>query len=142
MANKLDTHLYVGRVLQSQLYGDLKHVLAKERHPSGAVGLLQVPTGRQRGAAVEDAYVVQPEEATFEGVVAGAVLTIDPPGEIEQQLLEGALEPLEITPAAPGLLQAIGEDRGPGMHWRVDIAEVPLVGGKLPARVHVGLLKY
>ena len=49
------------------------------------------PVG-QRRAAVEDADVVQPEEAALEDVVALGVLAIDPPGEVEQQLVEDALQ--------------------------------------------------
>src|SRR2546430_12612401 len=37
--------------------------------------------------------------------------------------------------SAPGFLQAVGEDRGPGVHPWIDVAEVPFVGGQLTARV-------
>ena len=43
-------------------------------------------------AAVEDADVVEPEEAALEDVVALGVLAVDPPREVEQQLVEDALE--------------------------------------------------
>ena len=101
MLDEFDGHVDVGRLGQRQLYGDLEHVLAEERHPGGAVGLLQVPAGRQRRAAVEDADVVQPQEAALEDVVAGAVLAVHPPGEVEQELVEGALEPVEVALALP-----------------------------------------
>ena len=71
-----------------QLDGDLQHVLAEEGHPGGAVGLLQVAAGGQRSAAVEDADVVEAEEAALEDVLAEAVLAVDPPGEVQQQLVE------------------------------------------------------
>jgi hypothetical protein len=53
---------------------------------------------RQGGAAVEDADVIQPQEAAFEYVSPGTVLAIDPPGEVQEQLLETRLEPLSIRP--------------------------------------------
>jgi hypothetical protein len=53
-----------------------------------------VSPGGQRGAAVEDADVVEPEEAPLEDVLAETVLAVDPPGEVQEQLLEAALEPL------------------------------------------------
>ena len=69
-----------------------EHVQAVHRHPARAVGLLEVAAGRQRRAAVEDADVVEAEEAALEDVVALRVLAVHPPGEVEQQLVEDALE--------------------------------------------------
>jgi hypothetical protein len=103
MLDELDAHVEIGWPFERQLRGDLEHVLGEERHPGGAVGLLQVPAGRQRRAAVEDADIVQSQEAALEDVVAGAVLAVHPPGEVQRQLVEGALEPFEVTPAAVGL---------------------------------------
>src|SRR5262245_6310227 len=128
MLNKLETHVQIGRSLQRQLYGNFKHILAKERHPGRAVGLLEVSASRQRRAAVKDPDIVQTEEPSFEHVAAGAILAVYPPGEVQEQLLEGALKPIHVTPAAPKLFQTVGEDGGPGMDWRVNIAEVPFVG--------------
>jgi hypothetical protein len=54
--------------------------------------------GRQRRAAVEDADVVEAEEAALEDVVAPRVLAVDPPGEVQQQLVEDALEELVGRP--------------------------------------------
>ena len=50
-----------------------------------------MPAGGQRGAAVEDADVVQPQEAALEDVAAFGVLAVHPPGEVQQQLVEDAL---------------------------------------------------
>jgi hypothetical protein len=57
----------------------------KSPHPGAAVGLLQVAAGRQRRAAVEDADVVEPQKTALEGIVAGAVLAVHPPGKVESQ---------------------------------------------------------
>ena len=98
--DELQRHVdvYVGS-LERELDRDLEHVLAEQRHPRGAVGLLEVAAGRQRRAAVEHADVVQPEEAALEHVVAGAVLAVDPPREVEQQLVERPLEAVEVAAA-------------------------------------------
>src|SRR3954470_13624720 len=93
--------------------------------------------GGQRGAAVEDPDVIQAEEPPLEDVLPGAVLAIDPPGEVHEQLLETALEPLLVSLAAAIFLQAVGEDRGPGVDRRIDVAKIPLVGGNLAIGVHV-----
>ena len=66
------------------------------------------------------------------------VLAVHPPGEVQHQLVEDALEEGEI--AAPAALLAIDLEhapRRPGVHRRVDVAERPLVGGDLAVRVHV-----
>ena len=70
-----------------QLRRQLQHVLAEERHPCRAVRLLEVAAGGERRAAVEDADVIQAEEAALEDVLAEAVLAVHPPGEVEQQLV-------------------------------------------------------
>src|SRR4026207_1963448 len=115
MLDKLATHSQIGWALHGQCHCNLQHVLAEERHPGRAVGLLQVPPGREWSTAIEDPDIVQSQEASFKHVPAGAVLAIYPPGEVQQQLLEGLLEPLHISLAALGLFETIGEDRRPGM---------------------------
>ena len=85
-----------------ELDGDLEHVLAEQRHPGRAVRLLQIAAGRQRRAAVEDADVVEAEEAALEDVLAEAVLAVHPPGEVQQQLVERRLEELDVGLAVAG----------------------------------------
>ncbi len=62
--------------------------------------------------------------------------------KFKQQLLETALEPLLVSLALLRLFQAVGEDGGPGMHRRIDVAEVPLVGRNLAVGVHVALAQH
>ena len=86
-SHEFESHVRVGGVVHRQTRGDLHHVLTEQRHPGGAVGLFEVATGRQRRTAVEDADVVQAQEAALEDVPARAVLAVDPPGEVEQELV-------------------------------------------------------
>ncbi len=60
----------VGVVFARQLQRDRQHVQAEQAHPGGAVGLLEVAAGRQRCAAVEDADVVEPQEAALKDVAS------------------------------------------------------------------------
>jgi hypothetical protein len=53
------SHQVVGRQFDTQL----DHVLAKDGHPSRAIGLLEIAAGGQRRAAVEHSDVVQTEKA-------------------------------------------------------------------------------
>ena len=130
--------LLVQRLVQRELDRDAQHLLAEEHHPRRAVGLVEVAAGGQRRGAVEHADVVEPEEAAFEHVGAGAILAVDPPGEVHQQLGEGVLEELDVAAAAAALLvDQVELHRGPRVHRRIDVAEVPLVGGQLAVRVQV-----
>ena len=95
--DEVGREVLVGRVVGGDLDRDLEHVLAEERHPRGAVGLLEVAAGRQRRGPVEDADVVEAEEAALEDVLAEAVLAVHPPGEVREELAEGALEELEVA---------------------------------------------
>ena len=140
--DELERHVRVGRVVHGQFNGDLEHVQAEERHPGRAVGLFEVTAGRQRRTAVKHADVVQAEESALEGVFARTILAIEPPGEVEQQLLKTALQPLDVALARARLFQAVGEDGGPGMHRRIHVAEVPFVGGDLAVRVQVVLTQH
>ena len=46
---------------------------------------------------VERTDVVQSEESAAEEIVAPGILTIEPPGEVQQQFLENPLEKIEIS---------------------------------------------
>ena len=83
-----------------ELHGDFEHVLTKQRHPCGRVGLFEIAASRQRRAAVEDANVVEAQEAAFEKVLAEPVLAVCPPGEIQRELGEDACQELQIRFAA------------------------------------------
>ncbi len=110
--------------------GDRRHRECVERHPAGGVGLFEPATDRQVGA-VDRADVVEAEEATFEQVRPVGVLEVDPPGEVHEQLVEHPLEEVDV------LCSVDGEhlERGPRLHRRVDVAEVPFVGGQGAIRV-------
>ena len=136
MLDELEGDLLVDRVVLGQDEGHLQHVLAVERHPRRPVRLLQRAAGRQRRAAVEDADVVQAQKAAGEDVAPGRVLAVDPPVEVQHQPLERALQEPQVRPAQL-LLVLVQPERGPGVHRRIHVAEVPLVGGNLPARVEV-----
>ena len=101
-----------------------------EAHPAGGVGLLQDAADRQV-RAVDRADVVQAEEAALEQVVALGVLPVDPPGEVDQQLVEDPADEVDVAAA----VDREHLQRRPGLHRRVDVAEVPLVGGQRPVRM-------
>ena len=136
---ELGRGVLVGRVLLGEDERHLQQVQRVHRHPGGAVALLQ--PARRNGGAVQRPDVVQPQEAALEDVVAVGVLAVDPPGEVEQQLVEDAGEEAAVALAArPG--DPVDAPGRPGVHRRIDVAESPFVGGDLAVGVHVPLAQH
>ena len=97
MLRKLQGHVFVERIVGRQLYSDIQHVLGEHGNPRGAVRLFQAAAGGQRRAAVEDADVIQPEEAAFKQVLAKAVFAVHPPTKVQHQLGKRALQELDVA---------------------------------------------
>src|SRR5208283_3739482 len=125
-----------GGVILGQNERDLQHAHAVERHPCGAVGLVQVSTGGQRCTAIEDPDVVEPEEPAGEHISSLRILAVDPPVEIQHQSLEGALKETEVSPAQFGL-NSVQKQRCPGVHGGIYVAEVPLIRRNLSVGVSI-----
>ena len=51
--------------------------------------------------------------------------------------MKDAFEEFPIANPASLLLDLVDTPRGPGMHWRIHIAERPFVSRQLPVRMHV-----
>ena len=105
--------------------GHLQQGERVERHPAGAVGLLE-PAARGQVRPVDRADVVQAEEAAGEEVVALGVHPVDPPGEVHQQLRHQPGQEVGVAAA----VDVPHVQRRPGVHRRVGVAERPLVGGQ------------
>ena len=120
----------VRRVVLGQHGRDPQHVQAVHEHPGGRVGLLELGAGGQV-RPVERADVVEPKEAARVEVVALLVLAVEPPGEVDQQLVEDP--PQELVILAP--VDHEHEVRGRRVDRRVDVVERPLVGGQCAVRV-------
>ena len=100
------------------------------RHPTGRVGLLERATDRQVGA-IQRPDVVQTEETALEQVRPGRVLEVHPPGEVHQELVEDLTEEVEVA----GAVDDEHLEGGPRLDGRVDVAEIPFVGGQRPVRM-------
>src|SRR6185295_904450 len=94
---ELGRDVFVGVIVERQLERDAQQVEAVHRHPTGAVRLVDEAAGGQRRAAVEHPDVVQTEETALKNVPALRVLAVDPPGEVEHQLVENAFQKSEIA---------------------------------------------
>src|SRR5215472_10277191 len=92
MLQEPEGDVLVDGVVISQNQCNLQHVLAIEGHPCRTVGLIQMTARRERGAAIEDSNIVQPEEAPSEDALTLGIFSIDPPVEIQHQTLKRLFE--------------------------------------------------
>src|SRR5271169_4131769 len=118
---------------------DLQHVLAVEGHPRRAIRLVEMPTGGELNTAIEDPDIAQPEESTREDIPSLRVFSVDPPVEIQHQTLKRALQEAQVRPAQ-FFLDVEKKQRRPGVHWRIHITEVPLVGRDLSVGMYIEIL--
>ena len=85
MLEELRRNVLVSRVVRGKLERHGEHVLAEERHPRRAIGLLQLPAGGA-ARAVEHADVVQTEKAALEDVRCRRRPCGSPTSEVEEEL--------------------------------------------------------
>src|SRR6185295_16217410 len=93
--------------------------------------------GRKWRAAIEDADIVEAKKSTLKDVHPIGVFAVDPPGEIQQQLLENSFQKDSVANSTPLLLDLVNAPRCPGVNWWIHVAEGPLVSRQLTVRMHV-----
>ena len=71
-----------------QFHGDSHQVQAVHCHPGRTICLRNGSAGRQRGAAIKNADVIQAKESALKHVVVAVVLLVDPPGEVQREFIE------------------------------------------------------
>src|SRR5437016_524670 len=108
MLEEFRRNIFVDIILLCQLQSDAHQIQTVHRHPTGPVGLIDISAGRQRSAPIKYSDVIEAEEPALEDVASGSILAIDPPREIQHQLVEDALQKCKVpriirTPAAPVL---------------------------------------
>ena len=65
------------------------------------------------------------------------VLTIDPPGEIDQQLVKDTHQEFAVCLALDARGNFVDAPGSPGVHGRIHVGKIPLVGRQLAVRMHV-----
>src|SRR5579883_953511 len=136
---ELAGHVFVAGLFLGEFERDGEQVEGVHGHPAGAVRLLKVAAGGQGGAAVKHADVVEAEKSALENVHALGVLAVHPPGKVEQELVEDALQEGAVAFAFSFLVDLIDAPGGPGVNGGIHVAESPLVGGQLAVGMHVPL---
>ena len=99
--------------------------------------MLQAEARRQRLRAVEDGDVVEAEKAALEDIMPVPVLAIDPPGVVQQQLLEHPVQEMKVPGAALYPLSAEDLERGRRVNRRIYVTESPFIGRDLTVRMEV-----
>src|SRR5262245_15529605 len=113
--------VFVRLVLARKLERHGEHRRAIERHPRRPVRLLEAASAGKRLGAVEHTDIVESKEAPGEELVPFEVLAIHPPREVDEELLEDALEKEPVpAPARPGHL--VDPPASPRVHGRVHVA--------------------
>src|SRR6266699_4746344 len=139
MLEKFAGDVFISGIFFRQLESDRQHVQAIHAHPTRAVGLFEVASSGERRRTVKDSNIVEAQESTLKDIRAVRIFAIYPPSEIQEQLVKNLFEESAIGDATHPPLDFIDAPRGPGVHWRVHIAECPFIGRQLPVRVHVPL---
>ena len=141
MLEELAGDVLIGDVVPRQDQRDPQHVERIHRHPRRPIGLVQRAAGRQRLRAVEQPDVVQPQEPALEHVAPVGVLAVNPPGEVQHQLVEHPHQEAAVRLARQRGVGLIDPQRRPSLDRRVHVAERPLIGRQLAVRVHVPLAR-
>ncbi len=92
--------ILVDVVFTRQFQRDAHKAESVHRHPGSAVGLVYMSPGRQWLRAVKDADIVQAQKTTLKDVSSLSIKPVDPPGEVEHQLMEDPLQEGAIAFAA------------------------------------------
>src|SRR6202041_4183284 len=109
-------HVFVSGILHCELNRHRQHVQAKHRHPARAVRLIDVVPRAERPRTVENADIVQTEKTAFENVAARGILTVHPPCEIYEQLVENAHEEISVRLPAHATRNFVDEPPCPRLH--------------------------
>src|SRR5205823_12778176 len=88
---------------------------------------------------IEDADVVEPEKPAFKNIVVAGVLAIDPPREIQEQLMENAFQKVDIALSCGATLDVVHAPCRPCVYRWIHVGEIPFVCRDLSVRVHVPL---
>ena len=124
---ELCRHIFIDVVVFSEREGDAHQVQRVHPHPRRAVGLIDMPAGRQWRATIENPDIVEAKKAALEDVTAFRVLAVDPPRKVQQQLMENAFEKRAVGDTMPLAIHLVHPPRRPRMHRWVDVAKGPFI---------------
>jgi hypothetical protein len=123
MLEELDRDVLERPVVQGQPHRHGEQIQRVHRHPRRGVGLLEVSHVGRDTRAIDRGDVVQSHEAALEQVVVPVILVVRPPGEVDQQFVKDPGQEAVVRAA----VEVEDPQRGPSVHRRVYVGEVPLV---------------
>jgi hypothetical protein len=80
----------------------------REHPPRGHAAPVRLPRRAAIEHPIEHPDVIEPQGAALKDSASRTILTVDPPGEVQQQLLKAALEPFPVALPFLRLFQADG----------------------------------
>src|SRR5208337_5077518 len=92
----------------------------------------------ERLATVEDTDVVQTQKPALKKIEAVRIFAVHPPCEVEQELVQDALEKIEVAVVTPAC--AVHFENSPGspcVDWRIDIVKRPFAPRELAVGMHI-----
>src|SRR5882757_4290214 len=91
--------------------------------------------------AIKKTDIVHSQEASFKNIIAFRILSVDPPGEIEKQLVKDGFQEIDVALSSVlVLLDLIHPVGSPCMDRRIGIAEGPFISRKLAIRMHIPVM--
>ncbi len=97
----------IGGIVFGEFECDVHQVQAIHPHPTGCVRLFQYCAAGKKGTAIKDADIIEAQESAFKDIIAFSVFAINPPGEIQQQLVKNAFEKRAILTTPDFLLDLL-----------------------------------
>ena len=113
MFEELDGDVFVNGVLPRQFQCDPHQIQTKHPHPAGGVTLFEMTATRKRGAPIENPDIIESEKAALEDVSTSRIFAVNPPGKVEQKLVEDSFQEGAIAFARTLLLDFVNTPRSP-----------------------------
>jgi len=99
-SKNFEANVFVAGVVFGQLQRHGEHRAAVKGHPGRAIGLLEVGRRRERPRTISNRPMLSsPRNPPAKRCLPSTVLAVDPPGEVDQQLVEHAGQKLPVAAA-------------------------------------------
>src|SRR5918993_3280650 len=89
--------ILVRSILPRKFQRHRQHVETVHAHPAGGVGLFETAPGRKRRASIKHADVVEAEESALKNIFPFRIFPVDPPGEVQQELVKYPFEKRSVA---------------------------------------------
>src|SRR2546428_10980887 len=74
-------------IMHGYFQSHVHHIKSIHAHPTRSIGLFQPHISGHLNAPVKNSNIIKAKEATLENIIATGILSVDPPREINNELL-------------------------------------------------------